>query len=180
VRVSAALAPVGSAAATLIFPEVARQTDTTLTALTERAVRVTALLVAGSALILALIAHPILEIAFGAEFVPAAAALRLLLAATVPLSVARVLAADLKGRGRPGLVSAVMGGAVALTIVFDLLLIPPLGIAGAALASLIAYGATAIALSISFIRLTGADARALIPTAADAKGLLALAHARRV
>lgn len=178
VRVSEALAQVGSAAATLVFPAVAREPDATLTALTERVVRVTTLLVALSAIAVALIADPLLEIAFGSEFASGAEPLRLLLAATVPLALTRVLAGDLKGRGRPGVVSALTGGTAGLTIVLDLLLIPSIGITGAALASLIAYSVSAAAFLILFVRTTGARGRSLIPTVDDVRHLVELVRGR--
>jgi stage V sporulation protein B len=172
VRVSEALAQVGSAAGSLIFPEVARQTDERETSLTERAVRATLVLIAGAGLALGLVAEPFLAIAFGPEFADGSLALRILLVAMLPLSVARILAGDLKGRGRPGTVSAAMGIAAIVTIVLDLLLIPRLGIAGAAAASVVAYSIAAAVLAISFVRLTGADARALVPGPSDAAAVV--------
>ena len=172
VRVAEALAQVGSAAASLIFPEVARQADPLETSLTERAVRATAVLVAAAGLVLGLLAEPFLALAFGPEFDEGALALRILLVAMLPLSLVRILAGDLKGRGRPGTVSVAMGLAAVITIGLDLVLIPQFGIAGAAAASVIAYAVSAAILGASFVRLTGADARDLVPGPSDALALL--------
>ena len=172
VRVAEALAQVGSAAASLIFPEVARQTDRFDTSMTERAVRATTVLVAVAALVIGVLAEPFLSIAFGAEFAEGSLALRILLIAMLPLSLVRILAGDMKGRGRPGTVSVAMGLAAVVTVGLDLILIPRLGIAGAALASVVAYTAAATLLGASFVRLTGADARALVPGSSDARALL--------
>jgi stage V sporulation protein B len=172
VRVSEALAQIGSAAGSLIFPEVARQTTGFETSLTERAVRATSVLIAGAGLAIGLLAEPFLAIAFGQEFADGSLALRILLVAMLPLSVARILAGDLKGRGRPGTVSLAMGLAAAVTVGLDLLLIPRLGIAGAAAASVVAYSISAAILAVSFVRLTGADARALVPGPSDAAAVV--------
>ena len=172
VRATEALAQVGSAAGSLIFPEVARQGNVVETSLTERAVRATSVMIAVAGLALGVLAEPFLTIAFGPEFTAGSLALRILLVAMLPLSMARILAGDLKGRGRPGTVSIAMGLAAIITVLLDLVLIPRLGIAGAAVASVVAYTVSATILATAFVRLTGADARALVPGPADAAAVL--------
>ena len=167
VRASEVVAQVASAASSLIFPSVAGHEDTRSTELTERTVRIAILLVSAAALILGLIAEPLLTLAFGEAFRSGVLALRTLLVAMVPLTAARVLAGDLKGRGRPGLVSLVMVFIVALTAILDVTLIPILGIEGAAVASVIAYTASAMLLAIAFSRVTGARMSLLLPTMTD-------------
>jgi stage V sporulation protein B len=179
VRISEAVAQVGSAAASLIFPEVARQADARDTSLTERAVRATTVLIAVAGLVLGLLAEPFLAVAFGREFAEGALALRILLIAMLPLSIARILAGDLKGRGRPGTVSVAMGMAAVVTVGLDLLLIPRYGIAGAAAASIVAYSLSAAMLGASFVRLTGADVRSLVPRRSDAVALVRFVRAIR-
>jgi stage V sporulation protein B len=179
VRVAEAMAQVGSAAGSLIFPEIARQTDAVETSLTERAVRATSVLIAGAGLALGLLAEPFMTIAFGPEFADGSLALRILLVAMLPLAVARILAGDLKGRGRPGTVSVAMGVAAIVTIGLDLALIPRLGIAGAAAASVVAYSISAGILAVAFVRVTGADARALIPRPSDAMAVVRVLRAIR-
>jgi stage V sporulation protein B len=179
VRISEALAQVGSAAASLIFPEVARQADARDTSLTERAVRATTVLIAVAGLALGLLAEPFLAIAFGQPFAEGSLALRILLIAMLPLSIARILAGDLKGRGRPGTVSVAMGIAAVVTVGLDLLLIPRFGIAGAAAASVVAYTLSAAVLGASFVRLTGAAVRALVPRPSDAVALVRFVRAMR-
>jgi len=125
VRATEALAQVGSAAGSLIFPEVARQGNVVETSLTERAVRATLVMIGVAGLALGLLAEPFLATAFGPEFASGSLALRILLVAMLPLSMARILAGDLKGRGRPGTVSIAMGLAAIITVMLDLVLIPP-------------------------------------------------------
>jgi O-antigen/teichoic acid export membrane protein len=82
----------------------------------------------------------LIRVFFGAAYLPATTAARLLLVAAIILSTNRVLTAILRGVNRP--FDAGMGellGVVA-TVGGIALLLPPLGITGAALASIIAYG----------------------------------------
>jgi O-antigen/teichoic acid export membrane protein len=76
---------------------------------------------------------------YGARFAPAIVPTLILLPAMWFLGSGNVVSADLRGRGRPGLSSALSGAAVVVTVVLDLVLIPPFGMIGAAIASVIAY-----------------------------------------
>ena len=120
VRATEALAQVGSAAGSLIFPEVARQGDAMVTTSDGAGARATSLIIAVAGLVLGLLAEPFLAIAFGPEFTSGSLTLRIMLVAMLPLSMARVLAGDLKGRGRPGTVSIAMGLAAIITVLLDL------------------------------------------------------------
>lgn len=167
VRVSEVLTQVSGSAASLLFPHVAAQAERDATATTERAARVTLLTVLAGGVVLALIAEPLLGIAFGPEFARGSLTVRITLAAMIPLSIVRLLAGDLKGRGRPGLVSIAAFVAVIATVTFDLWLIPAFGIEGAALASLLTYSTSATFLLVAYRRITGARLVALVPRGAD-------------
>lgn len=171
VRVSEVVAQIASSAASLIFPAVATRDEVASTELTERTVRLAILLVSATAIVLGVISEPLLVVGFGEDFRSGTATVRILLVAMVPLAAARILAGDLKGRGRPGLVSAVMVATLALTVTFDLLLIPMLGIEGAGLASLAAYSGSAVLLAIAFHQTTGASFARLLPGASDVHAL---------
>ena len=175
VRLAESLSLAGSAVGALLFPEVARAADTSATSVTERAVRLTVIATAAGALVLGLVADPFVAITFGPPFTDGTTALRILLVATLPLSVLRVLAGDLKGRGRPGTVSIAMGIAMGLAVVLNAILIPAFGIEGAAMASVVSYSAGALALVAAFTRITGARPSALLPRVADAARLVRFA-----
>lgn len=175
VRSSDVIGQVATAAASFVFPRVADRTAGAATLLTERATRATLIVVAASALALGLAAEPVLRIAFGAVYAEGTTALLILLVAALPLALGRILAADLKGRGRPGLVSWSSLLMVVATVVLDLALIPVLGIEGAALASLIAYAAGAVALMMAFRSVGGGRLTALVPRPADVRDMAALA-----
>ncbi len=166
VRMSEVVTQVASAGAAFLFPAVARDEEGSVE-LTQRTTRLTLAVVIVIGAVIAVGADLLLTGFFGREFGAGATALRISMVAMVPLSITRLLASDLKGRGRPGIVS--IGAAVALvaTVVFNLLLIPAMGIEGAAIASLIAYALGACVLMAAFRRLAEASPWSLLPRASD-------------
>ncbi|HYI66211.1 MAG TPA: polysaccharide biosynthesis C-terminal domain-containing protein [Candidatus Limnocylindrales bacterium] len=173
VRMSDVVGQAATAASSLIFPHVAAQQDRRATRMTERATRTILLIVAGSALLLALTGEFLLQVAFGPVYRAGTSALLVLLLATLPLAVGRVLAADLKGRGRPGLVSGSALVAVIATVSLDLVLIPAWGIVGAAAASLAAYGLSTVVLLLAYRHVTRGRLLALVPRPSDVRDLVA-------
>lgn len=171
VRMSEVVSQVSSATGVLLFPEVSRS-DVRDTAITERAMRATIVVVGGAGLAIAIAAEPLLTTFFGTEFGAGTGALRITMLAMVPLAFTRLLAGDLKGRGRPGLVSLAAGSALIATVVLDVALIPRFGIEGAALASLCAYGVGSVVIGLAYRRITGASLRAFVPRPADLRWLI--------
>jgi O-antigen/teichoic acid export membrane protein len=80
-----------------------------------------------------------LRILFGKNFVPASSALRWLLVAATVWSLGSIVISGLRGFGYPGLSTLAKFSAAAVTAVTLLVLLPRLGITGAAIASLIGY-----------------------------------------
>lgn len=174
VRISEVVTQVASSAATFLFPHVAAQGLPLATSTTQRTVRITLLIVVVTGLPLALAAEPILRLFFGPEFAGGALTVRITLLAMLPLALVRLLAGDLKGRGRPGLVSIAALLALVVTVVGDLVLIPMFGIAGAAIASLLSYSASAAMLLVAYRRVTGASILDLLPDRTDLSAILRL------
>jgi O-antigen/teichoic acid export membrane protein len=81
----------------------------------------------------------ILRILFGESFVPATGAFRWLLLAAGVWSIGSIVISGLRGFGYPGLSTLARFSAAAVTTVGLLVLLPRLGITGAAIASLIGY-----------------------------------------
>jgi len=81
----------------------------------------------------------ILRVLFGETFVPATGALRWLLVAATVWSLGSIVISGLRGFGYPGLSTLARFSAAAVTTVALVILLPRLGIAGAAIASLIGY-----------------------------------------
>jgi O-antigen/teichoic acid export membrane protein len=176
VRVSEVVNQAASSAGALLFPEVARAAAGG-TGLTERTIRLTLLAAGAAGIVLVVVAPVVLEVFFGAMFVAGTAALRITMVAMIPLAITRVLAGDLKGRGLPGQVSIAAGAGLVATVVLDLLLIPGLGIEGAALASLLAYAFGAAVVLRAYRRATGASLRRLVPGRADLGDLATVVRA---
>jgi O-antigen/teichoic acid export membrane protein len=172
VRISEAVFIVAQAGGTLLYPRVAAQLDRTSTEATESLVRATLLVVGAGALGVVLLGEPFIRIVFGESFAGAVWAARIVAVAMLPFTVHRLLVGDMRGRGRPGLVSASSAIALGATVVLDLVLIPPFGIVGAAVASLVAYSIAAAAMVAFFLRETGVSVRELIPTWRDVQALL--------
>jgi len=76
---------------------------------------------------------------YGEDFRPAVVAMCLMLPGVVALSYYKVLGVHMAGQGRPEYLSYSAGVSAVLTIALDFLLIPKMGINGAAIASSIAY-----------------------------------------
>ena len=64
-----------------------------------------------------------------------------------------------RGRGRPGLPSILAGVAIVVTVVLDVLLIPPFGAVGAAVASTCAYTVFGASSAVCLARLEELSAR---------------------
>jgi O-antigen/teichoic acid export membrane protein len=89
---------------------------------------------------LLLLTPTLIEMVFGAAFVAASGATRILLVATILLSLTRVLEATLKAVNRPLDAGAAQLAALLVTAAGLAALLPLFGIVGAAVASLLAYG----------------------------------------
>ena len=86
----------------------------------------------------------ILRYVYGQSFLAASGTLRILLLASVVLTMGEIAISGLNGFGHPGLSTIARLAAAVVTVVSLLLLLPRLGIIGAALASLMGYSATLI------------------------------------
>ena len=171
-RVSEVVGQVSTASAAMLFPHVAANGKARETSTTERATRLTLLVTFVLAVVLAVAAPMVLGSIFGPAYRVGFAALLILLLGMLPMALTRTLAADLKGRGRPGVVSAATGVGAAVTVIADLVLIPRLGIEGAAVASALAYAVTALVLLGCYRRVTGGRSLALLPCASDLRDLV--------
>jgi len=131
------------------------QQDAGMERITPLALRLTATVMLGACLGMALIGHWLIVTLFGAEYAPAYPALLALLPGLLGLCYASILRLDLLGKNRPGTVSLMMGAGAALNLVLNILLIPAWGIVGAAAASSIAYLAVTVAMLVLYCRLSG-------------------------
>jgi O-antigen/teichoic acid export membrane protein len=94
----------------------------------------------------------ILRILFGERFIPATGAFRWLLLAAGVWSLGSIVISGLRGFGYPGLSTLARFSAAAVTTVGLLVLLPRLGITGAAIASLIGYSVMLFIALFAFVK----------------------------
>jgi O-antigen/teichoic acid export membrane protein len=122
---------------------------------TARVSRVLVVLIGSICLLVALVSYPLIFLLYGADYLPAAPALILLMPGIWALGIGKLLVTHLAGLGQPevGTVGAIIS--LSLTFILDFLLIPRLGILGASIASSAAYSLSALVISVLFLRITG-------------------------
>ena len=143
-----------------------------------KSLRHTVVIVAVSSVVLALALVLLVVPVYGPDFRPAIVLGLILLPGVALIGVAGVLSATIVGRGRPGysLITALI--TTPLTIVLYVLLIPPFGAIGAALASTVSYTCSFLLAAIFYQRVTGAGVLArLVPTRSELADYRALAPA---
>jgi O-antigen/teichoic acid export membrane protein len=110
----------------------------------------------------------IIVIAFGREFLPAVPVLALLLPGILAMAFWKIIANTLIGLGYAIKYSITSGVALVFMVVFDVILIPKIGLKGAAVASSISYLVATVLIIVLYVRLTGVSYKALlIPRKSD-------------
>jgi O-antigen/teichoic acid export membrane protein len=108
-----------------------------------------------AALAMGLLSRPFIRSLFGVEYFAAADALIILLPGVVAGSVARILASDIAARGRPILNMYTAIAVVVTNVLGNVILIPSMGLRGAALATTLAYLLNAFIKLYLYTRLSG-------------------------
>ena len=144
------------AAGTVLFPRVSAAEDSEeILSLTPRVCRSVLWITLTMSLILAIPAGWVISTLFSGAFSDAAVPLRILLIGTVGISGARILQADLAGRGRPELGTYMTIAAGVVNIALNIVLIPRYGIVGAAWATAFSYFLTFILSLVAYGRISG-------------------------
>jgi O-antigen/teichoic acid export membrane protein len=152
-------------AATIIFPKVAGakgindENSKIITALTARLVFSISLLIA---FLMALFFPLLVPVIFGNSFQGTVPPLLWLLPGVISLSGTKILAAYINGIGKPEINLFLAFISIIVTIILDILLIPSLGIVGAAIASSSSYIATTIGTILFFSHCLGFSWKNLI------------------
>jgi len=107
-----------------------------------------------AAVFLAIVSTWLIRIIFGVEFSESALALRILLPGIVAGSITKVLANDIAARGKPEINMYISLVTIAVNIFCNIILIPKMGINGAALATTISYSLGAIIELVIYIKMT--------------------------
>lgn len=159
---------VPNSAATVLFPRIASSNSFETAHFTMAVSRRIFLIMLGFVILLVITGKLAIFILFGGRFSGAYVPLLLLTPGVMVLGISNVLAIDLAGRGRPEVRTYGAAIAAIATLVLDLLLIPKIGINGAALASSISYTIAAAVIVYFFRKLTRSPLRNIaVPSRAD-------------
>jgi O-antigen/teichoic acid export membrane protein len=123
----------------VIFPKATATKPEVMSAFTPKVFWITLGVTALGAIGLVVLGKSLIQLIFSLKFVGAYLPMLVLLPGVILLGGAKVLTNEIAGRGYPQYNSMNAGIALILTVIFDLILIPRLGILGAALASSISY-----------------------------------------
>jgi len=139
----------------VLFPRTASSDLETARQFTPRIVRISAFATVVAALVLFLGSRLAITALYTEDYLPSLRPLWALLPGVVALSYSKVIFSDLGGRGKPfyGTLASLLS--LVVTLGLDLLLIPELGIAGAAVASSLGYAANAVLAIVFYVRVTG-------------------------
>jgi O-antigen/teichoic acid export membrane protein len=130
-------------------------------------------------LIVSVLGPALILIGFGADFRPALMPFFILMPGIWMLGCANICGSVLSGKKRPGAASLLAGGAALMTLVLDLILIPPFGLAGAAIASTAAYTFYGVSSLVLVSRVLGTPPHHLLfVTPGEARGYLKIAATR--
>ncbi|KPJ68657.1 hypothetical protein AMJ44_05835 [candidate division WOR-1 bacterium DG_54_3] len=142
-----------SAAATVLFPWIADKKKQDAASFTSYVLRNVFLLTFILVLVLALLGRFVITLLFGAAFQDSVILMYILLPGILALGITRVLGGHFQGSGRPELGTLMVAFSFAETIILDIILIPRMGVLGAAIASSIAYITSAVVGLFIFTRL---------------------------
>lgn len=179
VTVSQSVWFIANAVATVLLPRLASTDAADAARTTPLICRSTLLVSALAAGGLAAASPWLIEALFGGAFKEAVTPLLWLLPGTVALAGSKVLTSYIFSQGRPLTNSLITGAALVVTLVADFALIPPLGVAGAAIASSLAYGVHFALSLLAYRQLSGGSMwEAVLVRGDDLRRYLAAARQR--
>ncbi len=135
-----------------LFPRVSRKERTPASEFTGRVSRNSIAVMLLSALVLGLLGQYLIPVLYGNDFVQSILPLQILLPGIIAFGLVKILTNHLHGMGKPYYGSIVTICSLVLTLVFDMLLIPRIGILGAAIATTGAYLISLLLTIVFFIK----------------------------
>lgn len=97
----------------------------------------------------------IIPLVFGQKYLPSVSIIQTILPGIIMVIIFRILSGQLSGMGRPEVAFKAFIPALALNVIFNLILIPKMGGLGAAISSNISYVAGTVLYLIFYTRITG-------------------------
>jgi O-antigen/teichoic acid export membrane protein len=157
----------------VIFPRLAELDAHAAAVLTARACRQVVIFSTVAILLILASGYTLVTFLYGNAYGGAVVPMYIIAFGVVSVGVTRVIGTYLGSINRHEINAYILPFSAAVNVILNLALIPGLGIAGAALASLITYTAQSLAMLIIFIRLSGLRLReVVIPSASDFGHLL--------
>lgn len=147
-----------NAVAVVLLPRLTHAEAEDAARLTPVVCRNTLLVSVAAATAVGVLSPVLVEAIFGGEFGPSVTAVYWLLPGTVALAGTKILASYVFSQGKPIVNSYITLAILAVTVVFDLVLIPPFGVSGAAAASSIAYSMSLVLSLAAYSRMSGQSA----------------------
>jgi O-antigen/teichoic acid export membrane protein len=150
---------IGEAAGTVMFPRLAGSSDRDAHVATTKVCRHTLFVLAIGGTVFALGAPIVVPVLYGERFRGAVAPLLILLPGMLGAALYQLLTRNFTSRGRQevNIVAALL--ALGLNVGLNFVLIPRLGISGAAISHDVSYGAAALLLLVAFVRDSGHSVR---------------------
>jgi len=139
---------------TVLFPKISSAESSDANSFTPKVVRHTFFIMIVLSLFLFFTSRFLILFFFGSAFLPAVAPLLALLPGIIAFGVGGVLAADLGGRGKPEIAVYSSFSCLVINIILNIILIPYLGILGAAIASSISYWVDTLVVLIAFLKIS--------------------------
>jgi O-antigen/teichoic acid export membrane protein len=168
VVISESLWQIPAAAAVTLFPRTARTVEEGASEFTCLILRQVFFLSCATGALLALVSPLAVPLIFGGRFSASVAVIWWILPGTIALALAKVASSDLAARQKTGYASAFGIVSLVVTVALDFLLIPRMGINGAAIASSAAYLLNTVLLLSALKRLLGASwSDLLVPRATE-------------
>lgn len=139
---------------------------------TARVARMSVFVTVAASLAIGVLARPAITLVYGEPYEAAMAAVWPVLAASVAMALWRAVSPAVVRAASPAFVSAVSVGALTLNVVGNLVLVRPLGIAGAGLASALSYAAGAGAAMEWLRRRRGLRYRDVVPSIEEPRAVV--------
>jgi O-antigen/teichoic acid export membrane protein len=134
----------------VLFPKAVSQSAEAVREMTGRAMRMSTLLTASTAVCIVVLGAPLLSLLYGHEYGSAAPVLRILVVEVVVAGATLVLGQAFMALGRPGVVTALQVTGLLLVVPLMLILVPRYGIVGAAVALLFSTTSRFLFVLVSF------------------------------
>lgn len=125
--------------------------------MTARVSRVVSFIVGLLCLLMMLFSYPFIYILYGESYLPAVTAMILLMPSVWAFSIGKLLAVYIASENRPEIGALTGFISLIVTVILDILLIPQMGIAGAAIASSISYMVSSIIIVYVFLRMSNLE-----------------------